>query len=282
MPAPRIAVFDVLATGADPRLARDLTLALRGAAERRGYAPIPEVEVRNNPALTTQSGDLSPPAARRLVRALNCQRGVFASVGVAPGKYTLRLVVVDAEGELDEAKDAATPEAVFATATKLFDDLVPVPPRPEPRTPSQSTPQETRFPDLWLAFGTEGALGLSGAGFYNHLVHGRASLRHGHTSLGVELAYANLKGREGRAHNVLPSVVLEHALDLGAGWALPLSASPGYLPNNGPVFQAGAGVSYAFDPSTELSLLALAPTAWITKDQVVYSLDVGAELRFGL
>ncbi len=214
------------------------------------------------------------------MRSVGAERGVFASVSVEPGKYRLRIFVTTPDGDSDELSASESPSQLFAATDKLLAELLPEVEPPEPIDPNQ--PAFTS-PSLRLAAGTEGAIGLSGAGFYNHLVHARLdTVFASSTSVGFELAYANLKGRDGRAHNVLPSVVLEHAVELGSGWSLPFSFSPGYLPNNGPVLQVAAGFAYAFDDTTELSLSPLAPAAWITKDEAVYSLNVSAELRFGI
>jgi hypothetical protein len=269
----------VLPLGADPRLAADLTRALRARATRLGYAPVDEATLRAHPAAAAGQG-ISPAVAARMVRDFGADRGVFASVGVSPGKYTLRLFATTADGDSEERSEAVLPADVFRAAERLLGELIPEADPPEvvdPSVPPYSGPS------LRLAVGTEGAIGLSGAGFYNQLVHGRVDLAFtASTAAGLELAYANLKGRDGRAHNVLPSVVLEHALELGSGWSIPLSFAPGYLPKNGPVLQATAGVAYAFDDTTELALTLLAPTAWVTKDESVYSLNLGAELRFEL
>ncbi len=277
--APRIAIFDVLPLGADPRLAADLTRALRAAATRLGYAPVDEATLRVHPAVAAGQG-ITPALAARIVRDFRADRGVFASVGVEPGRYKLRLFATTAEGDSEDRSEAALPADVFRVAERLLGELIPEAEPPEILDPTQPP---YSGPSLRLAAGTEGAIGLSGAGFYNHMLHARFDLAFSSTTAaGFELAYTNLKGRDGRAHNVLPSVVLEHAIELGSGWSIPVSFAPGYLPKNGPVLQATGGVAYAFDDTTELALTLLAPTAWITKDETVYSLNLGAELRFGM
>ena len=266
--------------GADPRLAADLTQALRRRAAQLGYAPLPPERLHTPPATSHGAQGITPQVAAQLVRSVGAERGVFASVGVEPGKYRLRIFVTTPDGDSDELSASETPSQLFAAADKLLAELLPEVEPPEPIDPNQ--PAFTS-PTLRVGAGSEGAFGLSGAGFYNHLVHARLDAVFGSsTFVGFELAYANLKGRDGRAHNVLPSVVLEHAIDLGGGWSLPFSFSPGYLPKNGPVLQASAGFAYAFDDTTELALIPVSPTAWITKDEAVYSLNLAAELRFGI
>ncbi len=266
--------------GADPRLAADLTQALRKRAAQLGYTPLPPERLHAAPPAAQGPQGITPQVAAQLVRGVGAERGVFASVSVEPGKYRLRIFVTTHDGDSEELSASATSTEIFGAADKLLAELLPEVEPPEPIDPDQ--PAFTS-PTLRLAAGTEGAIGLSGAGFYNHLVHARLDAVFATTtSVGFELAYTNLKGRDGRAHNVLPSIVLEHAVDLGSGWSLPFSFSPGYLPKNGPVLQAAAGVAYAFDDSTELALTPIAPTAWITKDEAVYSLNLSAELRFGI
>ena len=97
-------------------------------------------------------------------------------------------------------------------------------------------------------------------------------------AFGLGVYYANLKGKDGRAHNVLPWALFEYRVDLGASWALPLRFASGYLPKNGPVVKLAAGVSLPLGENLELSTELFAPTIWITNERAVLSLDVSAEI----
>jgi hypothetical protein len=99
-------------------------------------------------------------------------------------------------------------------------------------------------------------------------------------ALGLGIAYANLKGKDGRAHNVLPWAMFEYRIDLGSGWAIPIRYATGYLPKNGPVVRGSAGAAVALSDSVDLSADLLAPTVWIVNERAVVSLDFAAELAW--
>jgi hypothetical protein len=134
-----------------------------------------------------------------------------------------------------------------------------------------------------LALRAEPAFGVSGGSFYNQLVGARASYRFAdNLSLGPYIAYANLKGQDGRAHNVLPSLELEYRVSLGASSAfkIPLRFATGYLPMNGPVMRLSAGIGYALSPHVDIVLDLLTPTFWVIRDRTVASLGAGFEIGF--
>jgi hypothetical protein len=144
-------------------------------------------------------------------------------------------------------------------------------------------PEKTPTPisRLRVAVRGEPAFGVSGGQFFNQLVGARLDYRFTEQlALGGYLGYANLKGQEGRAHNVLPSLELEYRAKLGSAssFGLPLRFATGYLPNNGPVLRLSAGVSYAVSPSFELTLDAFTPTFWVIRDRTVVSLGGALEL----
>jgi hypothetical protein len=101
-------------------------------------------------------------------------------------------------------------------------------------------------------------------------------------ALGAYLGYANLKGQNGRVHNVLPALELEYRPSLGeaSAFGLPLRFTTGYLPQNGPMLRLSAGLSYAVSPGVELVLDAFAPTFWIIRDRTVVSLGAGLEVSY--
>jgi hypothetical protein len=132
---------------------------------------------------------------------------------------------------------------------------------------------------------TEGAVGLTTPRFYNHLLGARYD--HAVTpelALGGYLGYANLKGKEGRAHNVLPYFQLEYRLrgSRPEEVQFPLRFGSGYLPRNGPFLRLSAGLSFPVGQTTRLGLDLLAPTFWVVRDSTVVSANVAAELTFAL
>jgi hypothetical protein len=145
--------------------------------------------------------------------------------------------------------------------------------------PMPSTP----FSRARLALRAEPAFGVAGGRFFNQLVGARADYRFTEQiSLGGYLGYANLKGQEGRAHNVLPSLELEYrpSLDASNRFGLPLRFATGYLPNNGPVLRLSIGVSYALGPTVDLVLDAFTPTFWVIRDRTVVSLGGALEIAW--
>ncbi len=149
------------------------------------------------------------------------------------------------------------------------------PPRPMPPPPS--------YADWHLAVQTESAFGVVPDTFYNHLAGARIDRRFApDVSLGLYLGYANLKGKDGRAHNGLGYAMLEYRPELASGVGLPLRFAPGYLPKNGPVLRASAGLSFVLSDGVDLVFDLITPTVWVTHDQAVLSFDVAAELGFDL
>lgn len=138
-------------------------------------------------------------------------------------------------------------------------------------------PRPARFR---AALQTEAAVGFDER-FYNHLVGLRLEHAVGErAAVGVYLAYANLKGKSGRAHNVLPAFSFAYRLPLASGWWLPLRYSGGYLPKNGPVVRLAGGVLYELGPNWDVGLDLVAPSLWITQDTPVVSIDVALEAGF--
>jgi hypothetical protein len=124
---------------------------------------------------------------------------------------------------------------------------------------------------------TEGAIGVSGP-FYNHLLGLRLDrCVTWNTCIGAYGAYANVKGRSGRESNVLVAVQLEHRRPLGRWWYVPLRASTGYVPKNGPVMRLSAGIGVRSD-NVDVTLDLLAPMLWVTGNETVVSMDVAADV----
>ena len=99
---------------------------------------------------------------------------------------------------------------------------------------------------------------------------------------GAYVAYANLKGKDGRASNVLTMFMVDYRVRLTHSGALqlPLRYSIGYLPKNGPVMRMSAGLGYSVSDSVDLVLDLVAPTLWVSGDQTVLSMDIAAEVSF--
>jgi hypothetical protein len=146
-----------------------------------------------------------------------------------------------------------------------------------------TTETTSTFSRVRLALRAEPAFGISGGSFYNQLVGARVAYRFTDSlSLGPYLGYANLKGQEGRAHNVLPTLELEYCKTLGSSntFKLPLRFATGYLPRNGPVLRLSMGIGYAVSPKVDVVIDALTPTFWMIRDRTVASLGAAFEISY--
>jgi hypothetical protein len=147
-------------------------------------------------------------------------------------------------------------------------------------TATATTTTTATFPSARFALRIEPAFGVSGGQFYNQLAGARVDARFtDKVALGAYLGYANLKGQEGRANNVLPALELEYRPSFGtsSAFGLPLRFATGYLPKNGPVLRLSLGISYAVTPKFDLVLDAFTPTFWVIRDRTVVSLGAGLE-----
>ena len=160
---------------------------------------------------------------------------------------------------------AATPSPAAAMATTTAAAL----PAPPARLPMR------------LALQTEAAIGVFPGDFYNHLVGGRVDLVFSpHVSFGGYLGYANLKGKEGRASNLLAYAQIEYLAGPANHVRIPFRFASGYMPRNGPVMRLSTGLAFPLTPTVDLFTEVLAPMIWLTSDQMVLSMDLAAELVF--
>jgi hypothetical protein len=160
-----------------------------------------------------------------------------------------------------------------------------LPEAPPPDAATKSEGNAPRDEDLGLrgAIQAEGAFGLGHRFFYNQLVGGRLDYGFpGDFAIGGYLGYANLKGKEGRASNVLTYVQTEYRMHPSSASRIrvPFRLGAGYLPKNGPFLRVSAGVSFPVGDTTRLEFDLLTPTVWVVRNSTVYSMDVAAEVSF--
>ena len=132
-----------------------------------------------------------------------------------------------------------------------------------------------------LVLQTEGAIGTSQDGFYNHLVGARIDFRVSRAILfGAYFAYANLAGKDGRADNIYFSLMVEDRIRISSSSdiSIPLRLSLGYLPYNGPVIRLSAGLNIPLSERFQLGVDLLAPTFWILPERTAVSLNIAVEL----
>ena len=142
--------------------------------------------------------------------------------------------------------------------------------------PDDSVPHPLR-----VAFASTSAFGVTHARFFNQLLGARLDYRFSpRFAFGGSLAYANLKGKDRRAHEVLPEAAVEYRVPLKHEvFGVPLRFALGYLPKNGPTLRLGAGVDFALSDSVSLEIIPLEPMVWITRERPEVSLDATIALR---
>ncbi|MCS6799829.1 MAG: hypothetical protein NZ898_15150, partial [Myxococcota bacterium] len=138
--------------------------------------------------------------------------------------------------------------------------------RPLTRAGRQDREQQPVGRRWQLALQTEAVIGTSDDGFYNHLVGARLDRRLTRaTFVGAYAAYANLRGKDGRVHNVALAAQIEHRVRLSAGSdvSLPLRFALGMLPFNGPFLRFSGGLNVPLSERWELGADVIVPTFWM-------------------
>jgi hypothetical protein len=136
--------------------------------------------------------------------------------------------------------------------------------------------KEDRIEKRVGAFSTV-ALGMPRLGFVNELVGARFELEYTpRFALGFSLAYANMKGKDGRVSNVLPEVSIAYHVPLGDSFGIPIRFAAGYLPKNGPTLRLTSGFDLELDDTVAIELALLEPMVWIARDRPELSLNLGA------
>ncbi|HEX3594824.1 MAG TPA: hypothetical protein VHU80_06980 [Polyangiaceae bacterium] len=276
---PTIAVVETYAPGM-PVAGAAVTRQLYATIARIGYRAVPEAETSR---LTALAGPhvLSATDLLSIARDAGAGQALQATLSANGERYVASLVLTNTTRTRPSlVSDVADPAALEATVDRLARSLL-------PPVASEAAEHDEKHPksSVRLALQTEGAFGLSERFFYNQFAGAR--LDYGFTrdfAMGVYVGYANLKGREGRAENVLPYLQLEYRLRFSrdARFWVPLRFGSGFLPKNGPFLRLAAGPSFPLGGSTRLGLDLLAPTFVIVHDRTVVSMDVAAEVSFEL
>jgi len=147
--------------------------------------------------------------------------------------------------------------------------------------PAATTPVPAGRLPMRLALQTEGAIGVYPGDFYNHLAGARVDLVFSpQISFGGYVGYASLKGKDGRVSDLLATVQVEYLAGSPGGIRIPIRFASGYLPRNGPVVRASTGFAFPLTPALDLVAELLAPMVWVTRDQMVLSMNLAAELAY--
>jgi hypothetical protein len=178
-----------------------------------------------------------------------------------------------------DAAQAAAPKAAAQTAQAVTAETA----KPAPQGPRffEGPPPKPAEPYHYrVALHDDVAFGLSTGWFWNDVIGLRVDAQVADaTFVGVHLGYADLQGRHGRAHSVLPYAQLEQRIPLvGRSVEIPLRFDLGYLVRNGGFLRLSSGLAFALSERFALVLDLLAPTFWLTPQSSLFSLDLGAEL----
>ena len=149
----------------------------------------------------------------------------------------------------------------------------------QPETPPIATLSPSRA--SW-SIQLESAQGVATGKFQNTLLAGHVDYAFAsRASLGGFLAVANLKGKDHRVNAIMPAALVTYEKPPSPGHAIsfPLQFATGYLTRNGPVARLAAGLAWAVGRRTDI-IFDLASMAWVTRNEMLLSLDVAVELRF--
>ena len=309
VPAPPVARAVLVSTqviGVDPVVGRVVNEQLVRTATELGYQVVQGEETARFAQQVTLPYPPPPADLWRLTYASGSQRGVFARVWAEGGNYVTEVLVasLDGAGPFVQRGPSGAADLLAVVHTLLTQTLPP--PAAQMTAPAPTAPAvaPSALPELpastfegqaeveapigprWnLAFQTEAAFGLGDNSFYNHLLGARIDYKLSRDVLtGFYLGYANLKGRSGRIGNALLYAQIEDRVRVTRDGkvTVPLRLALGYLPRNGPVLRLASGVFYAVSPTLSIGVEALAPTFWVIRDRVLFSMDFAAELALAL
>ncbi|MFI5308155.1 MAG: hypothetical protein ACHQ53_12420 [Polyangiales bacterium] len=312
-PVARLMLLPTQSTGIDPIVGRFVDRALRRAAETLGYEVLPPADAS---AALVQVGAPYPPSMADLWRATHhagVERGVLAIAWASNGRYMVQIRVASRDGsgpfyaqgdagsaDLEQQVALLLPRALPPPNAAPVTPSAPAAPSPQPAPSAGAAPAPSVKPEaptaprffagpppkpaapyrFRLAVHDDVALGLSPGWFWNDVLGVRIDAQVADaTFVGAHLGYADLQGRRGRAHSLLPYVQLEQRIPLhGRALQLPLRFDLGYLVRNGGFLRLSSGLAIALWNRLELVLDLLSPTFWMTPQSSLFSLDLGAEL----
>jgi hypothetical protein len=294
----KVVVVDADAVGVAPESAAAVTRQLYATVARLGYQVVPEAAARAASS-APHGGGKTPSELLAAALTTHADHCISATLGALGERYVVAVTVANADRTGPVSKSAVTDSASLEAEVDFIARSL-LPPATVPAAETQSSPVE-KEPEPHpaavhrLSLNTEGAFGLtSGVNenmgtslptFYNHLVGPRFDYGFPNDfALGLFVGYANLKGKEGRANNVLPYVQLEYRtrVSKNSEFRIPLRLAGGYLPRNGPFFRLAAGIEIPLGGGVHLGLDLLAPALWMVRNRTLLSLDAGAEVGFDL
>ena len=311
-------VIDAAPYGIDPVVGRHVTDQMRATAAALGYRVVsPEETVAAAQGLRMPYPP-TPADVWRVTYFSQSQRGAFARVWAHGGSYVIEIAVasLDETGPFFARGNAGAAD-LHTVVDRLLRQALPPPEtwqqggaggaatfaaagqapaeteeqrrertRREEEQAARAEEDRRRTEEAmryrWhLVLQTEAVIGTSQDGFYNHLVGGRIDFRVTRGILfGLYVGYANLQAKEGRANNLLFSLMVEDRIRVSSksDISIPLRLSVGYLPYNGPVIRLSAGINIPLTSRIQLGFDLLAPTFWILPERTAVSLNIAAEI----
>ncbi len=311
-----VAVVDAAPLGVEAAAATYVTETLRLATTAAGRTPVPTQELYEVARRLGLGFPVPPDGLLAAARELSVPIALTADVRAGGGFYIVRVrarfaqeiaertrEVVATQWTLGDAVRAAVPE-LLAAERRPIDPSTMVPgvtmlpdagdyQPPRPRRPPRLHPQA-----LELSLGFQFTLGPGSDSFWNFLGTARATwFPFDRFGMSVMFGYANLRGRtlasldqpipssrDGRVSNVVFAVGAETAIDIAPRQRiyLPIHGEVGYVPYNGPVLRGGAGLGFTLSREVRLEIDLLGVSVWILPDGVPVTLDLGAQIRFGV
>jgi hypothetical protein len=298
----KVLVVDAESVGVAPESAAAVTRQLYATVARLGYRVVPESTARAA-STSPHAGGKSAAELLAAARATHSDHAISATLGALGERYAVSVTLASADGTGPASRTAVTDATSLETEVdSITRSLLPTattpseaPEPPEAPKPLEAEKEAESHPPAFvrLSLSTEGAFGFtSGVNestpnslptFYNHIVGPR--LDYGFPNdfaVGVFLGYVNLRGKEGRASNLLTYVQLEYRtrVSKSSEFRIPLRLATGYLPKNGPFFRLSAGLEIPLGKGVHLGLDLIAPALWMIRNRTLLSLDVGAEVGF--
>ncbi|HEX7476680.1 MAG TPA: hypothetical protein VF331_02635 [Polyangiales bacterium] len=310
---PRVLLAAASCAGVEATVCGAIDAAAFASLERDGFAPTAFDDARAALAVVAAA---EPPSVADLWRASYAAGAVYgvmfrASAEAAGYALEIQVAIRDGRGPFGE-RVAVSPAELSAGVERLLEHtllaaarvgaVVPAAPRATAAATaaavgggpghagqvpalqaSAAGPAATASDSghLRLAAQTESAIGFSRDGFYNHLVGGRVDYRVSpNFSFGGYLAYANLRGRDGRVGSALYYLQIEQRIPIAPGskLSIPLRLDLGYLVRNGSVLRVASGLAIPLGERFDLVFDLLAPTFWLTPERSLFSLDLAVEL----
>lgn len=311
----RLLVLAPVTYGIEPLVGERVGEEIVSDAQAMGYR-IQSMDVAARAAGSDGSAP-SPVELWRIMFASGAERAISTRVWAENGQYVVDLLIASADGAGPfTGRTSAEPSTLHTAVFELVRRTLPgvsdwrpdagsaPPPASGPSVEAQAT-YPVRDPDdiddddtgerlrrvprdglryRWaIAVQTEAAFGTSEDSFYNHLVGARLDFRFTQDLyLGAYVAYANLRGRNGRVSNVLPYLQIEDRVRITrrSDLTIPLRASVGYLPFNGPFVRLAAGFGFPISERWFIEGDLIAPTFWVLPEHGAVSFDVSAELAY--